>query len=409
MDEKRILARNVLSSVRSKDKEYYSGRLDFYLSECIIKVSHSDEIILNFSPNRKQFRKKYNILSIRLPDISDGVINSICLVLYSVLYGFMGMCSYKSMGKIYTSIYSNSTRFVRCKVRYTPNIPIGELTHFSNSCYADSVLMILLFGKCPLYKKHMFRDTPNVKYIASLDHNTFDNESDKQEFVEGISVQLRDVYTSLITEENPIKCVDFRKSMRRLLPDTHVHGRYVFYEIVKFYEGLSSLFYDIQSVEDIHVISDFIMKEKFIPKPTTRILVFTNSMNPHFLRLGDMSDEKTGGYELIPDEYVTVTRVSTDSGKKETVQVPAIGYMESIYPKHRVISEYILDYNFELFGICINHSVNHYTSATKFDDGVWRHFDDMSDELEIIDDISDFFTEKGSTIPEMFFYRKIGS
>lgn len=277
----------------------------------------------------------------------------------------------------------------------------GLFSNFENSCYLDSLLMILLTGKSPV-----FRET-----ISSVSSRfTKQNGKLRLSLLEDLkNIKNRDQRVSGV-----LTCKNTRDILSTLIPQMKEGGSYCMFSAPEVYSVLTDVFPKLKIQVDVVVhgadgvagkkervkrelalfqfwdfMDTYTESTKFekimwhsVGKNNNELLVFQNGGMPPVTKFGDKSPETIGG---------------------------------KTYTKRDCFSERLVlgGKEYELFGIVILHGTSpgkdggiHYTSFIKRENGVWWHYNDIGPQFTPMPKqaLNFLFEERPGYKPEMYFY-----
>ncbi len=304
-----------------------------------------------------------------------------------------GPCNYKSPGTGKPSLFIN----------------------WGNSCYIDSLLMILFLGESPFYRRIILgtdvstfsykdRDGKFIKFCQES------SKIDSEVKVRAMTMELQNYFCQdykRITGERTesLKCFNVRKLLRQCYPDLLKYGRWVQYNPENIYDLIAELFPPLK-LRDIptmvRIPSEILPRltfrdvnsfqaNQFLEPPGIGERPMWNKINTNvlvFSVLLPIKDYGSEGVEIINGEKVI---------------------------KIRAFGEYIIDDRYKLFGVVMNtgrlkgaEGGGHYFSYIKTIDDQWHIYDDFTPSYKSIDELPrDVFKYKSRVRPVMFFYQKI--
>jgi predicted Ser/Thr protein kinase len=281
-------------------------------------------------------------------------------------------------------------------------MPVGYFVNRMNSCYIDSLLMILFGNVSSFWRKNILDiDTSKYDYDVSL-YKTCGVE-DFNNYAQAVQRQLLNDYTSVFRDGHVDTCSRLRVFLgqcNKTIASNEIYSAYIVYDL------LSDIFPDLkisftQRVNNkiskqsrgMFTFWDFMEDDSESPvriewnKIDSPILVFHNEMNPPIHYFNKIGVEK-GIIHLDGAEYPY---------EKEKV---------------RAFGEKILNDRYSLVGIVMlegieagRESGSHYTAYYKNSNKKWVYFNDVG-MLREEDELPDSIWEMTYRMPNMFFYQK---
>lgn len=312
----------------------------------------------------------------------------------------------------------------------TPSLPIGRYVYWSNSCYLDSLITLLLSTRSDEWRK-MLLDTNVDEQWRAKNHkvnicdpkSTIDTVGKAKLLAVSVQKQLKEDYESL-TGNKSIRCGGLRLLMLRCMPKLKTALGWVMYSSEQIYATLANLFpgmllkvpyqsfyWDedteehvdegvIERNEALLQVWDF-MEDPFREDASYRkirwdlydspTLVFYNGGTPRIKHFNKTGQEKGTTYAY---------------GSKVKFDVV----------KHAKLSEYILNKRYRLVGVITLHGVDpkseggaHYTCYYLNGNDRWYHYDDTSSITEEVESLptSGVWVESNGNMPSMYFYERV--
>jgi hypothetical protein len=334
------------------------------------------------------------------------------------------------------------------------DVKIGGLKYWENSCYIDSLIMILLAGASNFYRTNIFSIDPDDIYYESTSFCLkARNEEDMKVIAKKIRDDLAEIYRSVIDGET-VKCTRLRKYMADCIPDLRDEGGYIQYTVSDIYDFITDVYPALKisgyPEKIVRSKSDFgdSTSERYTLTPTSAfsmwdymepsdaigshiiwekyrfpIIVFRNGFNPPIKKFSQTGKEKIDGLTVTKErafhEYLNIS----DSREREISS--AIGGT-NIFRKEKLceidaksLRDLNMDVTYRLFAVIINNGLGttlersyggHYTSYIRpfFDKDNWYYYDDMNPKL-VRKPRLDISVFNGTTHrrPELFFYQRM--
>lgn len=314
-----------------------------------------------------------------------------------------------------------------------------------NSCYMDSLLMILL--KCDYYI--------NAFFLTNVDLVKYKDETQRSR----IKTLQCILYANYTSEERYITSDKIRDVLYGCYPDMKTpSGAWDFYSVSEIYDLIAHMFYKDLSLEKHtllyidkfdskrnHVVKDPPFRSVFTfwefmdsyadtddqytkimwSKYNLDIIVFRNSGVPAIQNFGSLESETiksvmyihAKSYEEIYDEKRKIYYYYDNlNGKMTAAKLKVGAHLRSFkVSKARCFSEYILGGKYQMVGAVILHGTKpgesggtHYTSFVRIAEFMWR-YDDMGPIWQKCEQFpkSEIFYERDGKKPELYFYRKV--
>lgn len=283
------------------------------------------------------------------------------------------------------------------------NIPKTGLVYYENSCYMDSLIMILLFSSTTFFKNKLFNPIISLSSINEYFGNMIYNINDVEKDIKFFSENFQDIYFNIDNTKN-YTCKNIRQKLLDYLPLKYKE-RWIFSNPTYIY-SLFSHFFDwntkyttskgskIKSAASFPFI-DYLTDDEVIKinwdKIDSDILVFNNTRSPHitnFSKIGIEKGETCIGNDCYPFKIKKV----------------------------RKFGEYILNGKYKLIGIIIllgtpkkGEGGSHYVCNFLGIDGNWYYYDDDSSIIKKIIKLNySVWNDRGGKTPSMYFYEKTG-
>lgn len=232
----------------------------------------------------------------------------------------------------------------------------GKFQWYSNSCYMDSLLMILFASTCEYYRKIIFNinlDDTKWPYVANVcsGESKIRTEEDIRSLAKSIQGRLREDFNSVISKGETIMCTSLRNLFRKCLPDMKQGTHWNTYEVAKIYDAMTELFPPLkisyeayirgkhgerysESTKTMFQMWDFMDpltnakdgSEKILWEVINYpILVFQNGVTPPIIDFGSLRRESYKmrgyrGFEIHGEEYSDSESEEDDSKEDEDEQ-----------------------------------------------------------------------------------------
>lgn len=301
--------------------------------------------------------------------------------------------------------------------------------NWSNSCYIDSVIMIILENVSPFWRRSIFNSTAKNLDFTNGGRKKISKEKLETlgRHAENVRDQLAEDYKNLHEEgDDVVECRDLRGLLKSVAPEMKENGRWIMFNAGALYEALVATFPNLLidvpvqmhrwSKQKNRYVSDTVQYQKeamltmwdFMDPLTDRdpnsdykeirwdlcespILVFTNSGLPRIKHF-DEKGEENGSFYI--------------EGQKHEFSVN----------KKRQFGAFIIGDRYELVGVVVLHGVkqgkeggSHYTSYFKGRDLQWYEYDDMGPSIEGIPELpkKGVWVEQGGQMPSLYFYQRV--
>jgi len=310
-----------------------------------------------------------------------------------------------------------------------PRAPVGRYVYWSNSCYMDSLITVLLNSPSDWWRKTMLESdvqsqwttTKHAVNICSK-KSTIDTIPKVKDLATKIQVQLKEDLANLTSGVN-IKCGGLRNLILRCIPKIKKDGVWTMFSAEQIYSTLANLFpasllkipYELHSWE--HTLKTHInegiqyrseallqtwdfMENPYKPVASFRlvrwdmcdspVLVFYNGGTPRIKTLNKTGPERGATYAYGSKVKFSVNKLAA-------------------------FGEYIIDRRYRLVGVLTLHGVDpkeeggaHYTCYYRSGDK-WIHYDDTSSRSTIVSELpeSGVWVESEGSMPSMYFYEKV--
>ena len=314
--------------------------------------------------------------------------------------------------------------------RYDPNLGLievkyqgrGVYTNVANSCYIDSMLIVLFYCMSTFWRKGLLdTNVRNIQYetvkgICDVVGGSKINTVDKlYNLAEQIQSQLIEDYKSLKINGITQTCSHLRNLIVQCLPSLKSRGGFEIFNAGAIYDTIASIFpvlkfdipYEIVDPDgnvktSSSPISSLTMLEFMEPQDKTPkkilwnkiespILVFINTGAPRIKKLNEVGEEKSDFY-VGRSRYVNVIN------------------------KVRAFGERILNGRYRIIGIVTLLGVapnkeggSHYIARYIGEDGQWYYYNDVGGVLETIDELPEagVWKESGGQMPGIYFYERV--
>lgn len=286
--------------------------------------------------------------------------------------------------------------------------------YWSNSCYIDSILIILFYGKSSFWRDIIFDENS----LHSL-------KGDKFLFANQVKKQLLHDYNSLTSggDLKNITCSGLRKLLLKEEPKLRINNIWIKYSAGSLYSILTNIIPDflIDIPSQIYRMVNNEYKPDSVTYSRESALTFWDYMDP----LTDI--EEGANYKIIRWDLIeSPVLVFVNGGTPRIRKMNEIGIEEGYnyidgnkhyfkVRKARKFDKKIMYDKYEIIGVVVLAGVlenkeggNHYTSYFKSEGNKWYSYDDLTSYIEEIDDVPSFvWLEKDGIMPSIYFYKKI--
>lgn len=287
----------------------------------------------------------------------------------------------------------------------TSNTGVGAgFENWSNSCYLDSVIMVMLENTSDFWRTNIF------------DWEVGQKETEYKSQNPGLSKQVKKVlikdYKAVHVDgggNEAVRCEDLREllSIQDPLMKTET-GRWKMYESGSTYATFTQLFPSLLIDIPVKMIRPSIGEEESISYKTEAAFTFSDFM---------LSDEQDEDHKIILwEECQSPVLVFTHQGAPD-IQVFDSTVQEKSLNKIRAFGPTIINEKYKLSGVVVLHGYidaeegggGHYTCYFLAKDGNWYHYNDMGPTFDLIGGVENLprkgVWEKSSTmLPTMYFY-----
>jgi len=337
---------------------------------------------------------------------------------------------YSSEGALYRKLYTKyfGTRrlsfspevLVKLDPEFSKNyrVPVsgkfGIYQYQNNSCYLDSLLVILFLGDSEFYRRGLLdTNLPQIIYShpKAVTRGTSNITTEKQlrSYALTLQKQLRKDYTRLVDKREIFPCQELRNLILRCYPDLKSRHGWETYNAPAIYDLFTEVFPHLK----ITPIPTAICVPGKRPQKTQRTLTlfqFWDFLGPQ-LWVG----EKT-----VWEHLDTPVLVFQNGGLPPVTNFDSIApeiHDNKKYIKTQVFGETILGGKYRLFGAVVLYGTqpgrdggSHYVSYIRVKGGQWYYYDDLNPRLERLSILPEtVFRETAGFKPEMYFYQKIPS
>lgn len=334
-------------------------------------------------------------------------------------------------------------------------LPRRVLTNWSNSCFLDSILTIMLLGNSTYYRDTLFDNT----YFANLEltnkvpksflvctpGNTV-GDDDVAQFGRQLQMALQTEYKQLFDHEgsnSSLRCTNTRNLLFQCLPGMKSsRGRWVIFDARITYQMFADLFpiWKIPYLEAIYNLRDPEPRSWRIKTPAEPEAFFqmydfvTENLDLYAKReIPYVSEENTAQRAILWDTINHPVLVFQNGGTPVILRWNEIGIetnptflyntatgrrrcVKQAVMKVRRFDEYILDRRYRLFGVihvhgtemCSDDSGTHYTAYVR-NGNDWFSYDDLGPRFERFQSglPQHAFYDVNGRKPEFFFYERL--
>lgn len=461
---------DVLSMIRIYDKLTFSGELSEYEFNCVLDVQESSGVFM-----RSYIQEGTIILEMRplvlfslvyrkiFPNLFEGLTYSLEHELIHILMMLFGYAEkehenptiYGEHGKLFECMLKRFFPMHRdifhpelvedyvartpSPIRRTPSIksrtpsPLkdqekGIFMYNENSCYLDSLLIVMFYGFPSFYRKIFSAPIENVKVSSICSQSArIKTESSLRIVIEGIQNQLEQDYQRLQQKEVFV-CSQLRKYLQWCIPELKEGEHWEKYNVSAIYNLFVQMFpLLLIPIEKIVHYSNKPSK-RFIEKvamlqmwdfmdPLTDVESTYTEYNWNNLR-SDVIVFQNGvvppvqNFSSSEEEFFSIEYGHEDEGPSFKFHRSRVDGSQVIRKK-RVFSQRIIDEKYELFGIVTLKGVSkgsgggaHYVCYVK-SDGIWYLYDDLGPSMTEIEFDEKYLNSGRGTKPELFFYRRV--
>lgn len=311
------------------------------------------------------------------------------------------------------------------------SLPVTGYGNWSNSCYMDSVLMILFENISPFWRRSLF----NVN-VSEIDFTLGGQKKLSGETIEDLKEQTLNIQEQLVEDyknlrddkiEDVIECRNLRNLLKLKAPEMKEGGRWIMFNAGAMYEALVSAFPTSLLIDvpvQMHRWSS--AKRKYVSDTVQyrkeALLTMWDFMDP-LTDHEEQSDYKEIRWDLCQSPILVFTNGGVprikhfDEKGEETGSFHIEGQKyEFKVNKKRSFGNYIIGDRYELVGVVVLHGVkqnkeggSHYTSYFKGRDRSWYEYDDMGPTIEELPELpkKGVWVEQNGRMPSLYFYRRV--
>lgn len=386
------------------DGVHFSGQIADLLKEREVTL----RAVYGDIPSRLSCKK--GTISVVLAGVNPTEIKKLLLVIAMLLYGYIDRgipekygIDGRLMSCAYTHFYDKpQPTFPLITASYIPSGSHWE----NNSCYLDSVMMIVLLSDNFILRQRLFEYIPSISDYhepLSCDGETNMTKDHYLKIALTLQQNIKDIYAQLICGTKT-KCIDLRRTVGKCRVRI-MKGRT--YNAAEFYDTISGLIPSLNLKIPMKKVIDGegirIIEEAYTERfPAISITDFM--IQPY-------NDPGMHHIEIIwssyDDDYIVFT-VPENPVHKFLFDIKD----ESKTPKKiRVLGDIILDGSYKLSGVVMySPSRMHYTCLFRNVHGHVISYDDMDEgKLEDVGDEFPKYTRIATNYltPAMYFYKKI--
>lgn len=394
-----------------------------------IKIKENVKFILKnkghtfFNVSKDKPNNVYNII-MNIKFIKDGIkFKKLCSIYYTkvnvnqkelnngIFYFFMtGIYLYpyvlnKGENKTYTIIFNGIYKkelkliFQDNFIGQLPNIEITQgFKWYNNSCFLDSLLVMLLFSVETKFRDIFFNYNFNKNEYKNIvfckGKNLDDNEL--EEYYNKVKNSLKTTFDSIVFNNkiDTVKCSNIRNILGECKKVISSGG---FDSLTGLYELIVNIFPKLRIMKEQYInLGDYLnpnqdfdfssLNEDFIVfNNDTTILDVNNNITIYYKKLNEEND--------VADIYET----------------------GMLFPKTKPLEKEIElnDIKYKLIGVIIHEDQTHYVLYFKplWNIGNFYYYDDMKDDgkFKKVDELKDddIFSVTNNKIPELYFYQKV--
>ena len=467
---------DVLSMIRIYDKLTFSGELSEYEFNCVLDVQESSGVFM-----RSYIQEGTIILEMRplvlfslvhrktFPNLFEGLVYSLEHELIHVLMIVFGYAEkerenptiYGEHGKLFECMlkrffplhrdifhpeivedYAERTpsptrtpstgRYTRTPVSKTPS-PLkdqekGFFMYNENSCYLDSLLIVMFYGFPSFYRKIFSAPIENVKVSSICSEDAkIKTDASLKILIEGIQNQLEDDYQRLQRKEVFV-CSQLRKFLQWCIPELKDGEHWEKYNVSAIYNLFVQMFPLLlipiekivhysnkpskRFIESIPMLQMWDFMDPLTDVESTYTEYNWNTLQSDVIVFQNGVVPPVQNFSSPEEEFFTVQYGSDDEGPSFKFHRSRVDGSQVIRKK-RVFSERIIDEKYELFGIVTLKGVSkgsgggaHYVCYVK-SDGIWYLYDDLGPSMTQVEFDEKYLNSGRGTKPELFFYRRV--
>lgn len=315
-----------------------------------------------------------------------------------------------------------SDKFLPSSKMTSSPLNIPGYRNIENSCYLDSLLMILFFSPTDFWKRGILEsDIVSTNYTGR--ECDLINPSDPKTLVK-LAARVRSVlrtdYNRLVSREVGVVCTDLRKLLATCVRDLRVNNRYTIFNDRDIYTALTDLFKDTKiTIPYSSVIKANNVSEVRVSSIDIRDYFASYTTETPSLMADLINSEVLVFYNGGSPRVKNFTSVGEESGE---IKLDNFSYPYTI-EKSRVLGPIILEGRYRLIGVVTlqgvprdgeggKHYTSHFLSKSADNTETWYKYDDLKGFATPIGNIdslpeSGVWKESSGNMPSMFFYQHI--
>ncbi len=309
------------------------------------------------------------------------------------------------------------------------NIISAAFQNWSNSCYLDSVLMVLFDSASPFWRRNLMDvNVDSIKYEGKVctDNSNVDTDEKVRAMAKRIQAQIKTDYTALHAENRIIKCTILRELLALCLPSMKPKGQWVIFNTGAVYDALVAVFPDLAIDIPYQIyrwaadVNEYIADTvDFKSEATLTMWDYMDPLEDHELD----HDYKVIRWDLISAPVLVFYNGGMPRIRKFNQIGEENGYVyiegerhDFLVNKARQFDYTIIDDRYRLVGVITLEGVSlkseggtHYTAHFLGVDDNWYYYNDAGATVIKVDKLPDegVWMEKGGSMPSMYFYQKI--
>jgi len=334
-----------------------------------------------------------------------------------------------------TTIDTERTEYeapVEGEVIAAPLEPKGVYSWHANSCYIDSLLMVLFDSASQFWRDNILRkDVGSIEYPTALGvcdirgGSQIDTVDKLKRHAKKVQDQLRTDFLELHRSGNVLQCTPLRQLLQECFPDMKPRGHWSFYNVAAAYNLLSELFPDIKTEYPVRIRRWNAKTETYESAP---IRYESKALTTAWDFMDPLEVERGADYPEIVWERINspvivfyngglprIKKLNEAGRERGFVTIAGIKTFYNI-KKARPFEETIINGRYELIGVITLHGVApnqeggvHYTAHFKTKGGQWYYYNDSGRIIRKTPrlPVSGVWQESNGNMPSMYFYRRL--
>lgn len=310
----------------------------------------------------------------------------------------------------------------------------GGFDNWSNSCYIDSVLMVMLECISPYWRKNiMDTDTNQLDYSQKVrDENKI---VQLRHYAGQIQEEMEKDYKLIHLDKKTTKCINVRSILTKVAPRMKEQGKWVLFNAGTLYDAIVDVFPNLSLDIPVQIhrwITSDTDNGRYLSDPieyrSESSLLMWDFLDP-LTDVEEKRDYKEIRWDIIDSPALVFYNGAAprirDFGTRgrEKGYIYIRGDQSNKLHKHefdvvkaREFGLTILDGRYRLVGVVvlegvspINEGGSHYTSYFLGTDERWYHYDDVGARVNHIEELPQegVWKEARSRMPSMYFYQKV--